>query len=36
MSQQAKEEKKSNRKLLVLFLLGVLIALLPWFVLAAS
>jgi hypothetical protein len=36
MSQQATEDKKSNRKLLWLFLLGVLIALLPWFVLAAS
>jgi hypothetical protein len=36
MSHEAAEEKKSNRKLLLLFLIGVLIALLPWLVIAAS
>jgi predicted nucleic acid-binding Zn ribbon protein len=36
MPNEAVEEKRSNRKLLLLFLIGVLIALLPWFVLAAS
>jgi hypothetical protein len=36
MPAQATEEKRSNRKLLLLFLVGILIALLPWLVLAAS
>jgi hypothetical protein len=36
MSDKTAEEKKSNRKLIILFLIGILIALLPWLVLAAS
>jgi hypothetical protein len=36
MPEEAVDEKRSNKKLLLLFLIGILIALLPWLVLAAS
>jgi hypothetical protein len=36
MPEEAADDKRSNKKLLLLFLIGILIALLPWLVLAAS
>jgi len=36
MPEEVAQEKRSNRKLILLFVIGILIALLPWLVLAAS
>jgi len=36
MPEEIAEDRKSNRKLILLFLIGILIALLPWLVIAAS
>jgi len=36
MPEEVAQEKRSNRKLILLFVIGILIALLPWLMLAAS